>query len=104
MCVTGARDVLEHLEPAAAGTGDGPRRGPAVDRDGLDPVATAVLEQVPAHGGRGPAGIAGRAGVDLDTAVRQLGLLAAAGFIQRCDKGWRAVRAGSTGCLPGGSS
>ncbi len=104
MCVTGGRDVLEHLEPAAAGTGDGPRRGPAVDRDRLDPVATAVLEQVPARGGRGPAAIAVRAGVDLDTAVRQLGLLAAAGFVRRCDKGWRAVRAGSTACLPAGPS
>lgn len=104
MCVTGGRDVLEHLEPAAAGTGDGPRRGPAVDRDRLDPVATAVLEQVPARGGRGPAAIAVRAGVDLDTAVRQLGLLAAAGFVQRCDKGWRTVRSGSAGCLPAGSS
>jgi DNA processing protein len=104
MCVTGGRDVLEHLEPAVAGTGDGPRRGPAVDRDRLDPVATAVLEQVPARGGRGPAAIAVRAGVDLDTAVRQLGLLAAAGFVQRCDKGWRTVRSGSAGCLPAGSS
>jgi DNA processing protein len=104
VCVTGGRDVLEHLEPAAAGTGDGPRRGPAVDRDRLDPVATAVLEQVPARGGRGPAAIAVRAGVDLDTAVRQLGLLAAAGFVQRCDQGWRTVRSGTTGCLPAGSS
>jgi DNA processing protein len=104
MCVTGGRDVLEHLEPAVTGTGDGPRRGPAVDRDRLDPVATAVLEQVPARGGRGPAVIAVRAGVDLDTAVRQLGLLAAAGFVQRCDKGWRTVRSGSAGCLPAGSS
>jgi DNA processing protein len=100
MCVTGGRDVLEHLEPAVAGTGDGPRRGPAVDRDRLDPVATAVLEQVPARGGRGPAAIAVRAGVDLDTAVRQLGLLAAAGFVQRCDKGWRVAQAGSAQCSP----
>jgi DNA processing protein len=100
MCVTGGRDVLEHLEPAVAGTGDGPRRGPAVDRDRLDPVATAVLEQVPARGGRGPAAIAVRAGVDLDTAVRQLGLLAAAGFVQRCDKGWRVARPGSAQCSP----
>jgi DNA processing protein len=91
MCVTGARDVLEHLSPAAAGTGHGPRRGPALDLDQLDPVARAVLEQVPVRGGRGSAGIAVRAGVDLDTAVRELGLLAAAGFVRRCDLGWRAV-------------
>lgn len=98
MCVTGARDVLEHLRPAAAGTGQGPRRGPALDLDRLDPVARAVLEHVPARGGRGSAGIAVRAGVDLDTAVRELGLLAAAGFVRRCEVGWRAVpmRAGQT--------
>jgi DNA processing protein len=51
-----------------------------------------VLEHVPVRGGRGPAAIAVRAGVDLDTALRTLGLLAAAGFVQRCDQGWRAVR------------
>jgi len=50
---------------------------------------TAVLEAVPARGGRGPASIAMMAGVDLDTALRSLGLLAAAGFVQRCEKGWR---------------
>jgi DNA processing protein len=34
------------------------------------------------------------AGVDFDTALRCLGQLAAAGFVQRCERGWRA-------CLPG---
>jgi DNA processing protein len=86
--VTGARDVAglicpEGCEPL------GPRLGPAVPRDDLDPVMTAVLEAVPARGGRGPASIAMMAGVDLDTALRSLGLLAAAGFVQRCEKGWR---------------
>ncbi len=97
MCVTTARDVYEHLEPAGdngSASPAGPRRGPAVARDALDPATRAVLEQVPVRGGRGPASIAVRAGVDLDTAVRTLGLLAAAGFVQRCDKGWRAARPG----------
>jgi DNA processing protein len=97
MCVTGARDVLEHLSPAAEGAGAGPRRGPAVDRDSLGPTARAVLEQVPARGGRGPASIAVRAGVDLDTAMRELGLLAAAGFVRRCDQGWQTARVRSGG-------
>jgi DNA processing protein len=91
MCVTDARDVLEHVNPSAEGTG-GPRRGAALDRDRLDPTARAVLEQVPARGGRGPASIAVRAGVDFDTAVRELGLLAAVGYVRRCDQGWQAVR------------
>ncbi len=98
MCVTNAKDVVEHLNPGGsgdeAGAGPaGPRRGPAIDTDRLDPVTRAVLEQVPARGGRGPASIAIRAGVDLDTAVRTLGLLAAGGFVQRCDQGWRVRQA-----------
>ena len=55
---------------------------------------TAVLEAVPARGGRGPASIAITAGVDLDTALRCVGLLAAAGFVQRCEQGWRLRRTG----------
>jgi DNA processing protein len=89
LCVTGARDVIEHVSPIGADL-TGPRLGPAVPRDHLDPATTAVLEAVPLRGGRGPASIAVLAGVDLDTALRCLGLLAAAGFVQRCDQGWRA--------------
>lgn len=92
MCVTGASDVAEHLEPAGEDGGRGPRRGPAVARDRLDPAARSVLEHVPVRGGRGPASIAVRAGVDLDTALRSLGLLAAAGFVHRCEQGWRSTR------------
>jgi len=89
LLVTGARDVIEHVSPVGAELA-GPRLGPAVPRDHLDPVTAAVLEAVPARGGRGPASIAVLAGVDLDTALRCLGLLAAGGFVQRCDQGWRA--------------
>jgi len=88
LCVTGAKDVIEHVSPIGTDL-DGPRLGPAVPRDHLDPATTAVLEAVPARGGRGPATIAVLAGVNLDTALRCLGLLAAAGFVQRCDQGWR---------------
>jgi DNA processing protein len=93
LCVTGARDVVEHVSPLGTDLA-GPRLGPAVPRDHLDPVTTAVLEAVPPRGGRGPASIAVMAGVNLDTALRCLGLLAAAGFIQRCDQGWRATKGG----------
>jgi DNA processing protein len=91
MCVTAARDVLEHLEPAAGDGGTRPRRGPAVARDHLDPVSRVVLEQVPVRAAGAPASIAIRAGVDLDTALRSLGLLAAAGFVQRRERGWQAT-------------
>jgi DNA processing protein len=86
--VTGARDVIEAVSPS--GDGLEPRRqGPVYPRDGLDPVTTAVLEAVPSRGGSGPAAIAVTAGVDLDTVMGCLGALAAAGFIERCARGWR---------------
>jgi DNA processing protein len=92
MCVTCATDVAEHLGPPGMGLSHGPRRGSATARDGLDATAAAVLEEVPSRGGRGPASIAVRAAVDLDTALRCLGVLAASGFIERCELGWRAVK------------
>jgi DNA processing protein len=92
MCVTCASDVAEHIALPGAGSSTGPRRGQPRDRDLLDPVAVAVLEEVPIRGGRGPASIAVRAGVDLDTALRCLGLLAADGFVERCQLGWRAAK------------
>jgi len=91
VCVTSAADVLEHVCPLGEEQ-DALRLGPAVPRDSLDAVTAAVLEAVPLRGGRGPATIAGLAGVDLDTVLRCLGLLAAAGHIERCEQGWRARR------------
>ena len=88
MCVTGAQDVIEHASPVGEGLG-ARRRGPAYPRDRLDPVSTAVLEAVPARAGGGPAVIAAAAGVDLNTAIGCLGALAAAGFVERCARGWR---------------
>ena len=95
MCVTCAGDVLEHIGLEGDELSDvlrsgRPRTGPATPRDRLDPVALAVLEEVPVRGGRGPASIAVRAGVDLDTALGCLGSLAADGFVERCGLGWRA--------------
>jgi DNA processing protein len=92
MCVTCGSDVAEHIALPGAGPSDGPRRGPATARDMLDPASVAVLEEVPVRGGRGPASIAVRAGVDLDTALRCLGVLAVGGFVERCELGWRAAR------------
>jgi DNA processing protein len=93
MLVTCATDVLAHVALPADGTHHcGPRYGPATARDLLDPVAVAVLEEVPVRGGRGPASIAVRAGVDLDTALRCLGELSASGFVEHCDHGWRSRR------------
>ena len=95
ICVTGAWDVMEVL----SFPGDEPpgrARGPVLPRDALDPVTRQVLEAVPARAGRGPARIAVVAGVGFDTAMRCLGALAAAGFVERSDRGWR-IRRGPAG-------
>jgi DNA processing protein len=92
VCVTGARDVMELLEFSGDEPPPGQRRGPVLARDLLGPVDTQVLEAVPARTGRGPARIAIAAGVDFDTVMRCLGGLAAAGFVERCERGWRLRR------------
>ncbi len=91
VCVTGARDVMELLSFPGDEVPGSPR-GPLLPRDMLDPVTTRVLEAVPARAGRGPARIAISAGVDFDTVMRCLGELAAGGFVERCDRGWRVRR------------
>src|SRR5215471_9074567 len=91
ICVTDARDVMELLSFAE----DEPphsRQGPVLPRDLLDPVTSRVLDAVPAQAGRGPARIAATAGVDFDTVMSCLGALAAAGFVERCGRGWRLRR------------
>jgi DNA processing protein len=88
VCVSSAVQVLEQV--AAAGDHLPERgHGPVLPHDALDRVTARVLDAVPARAGYGPAAIAVSAGVDLDTAVRCLGALAAGGFVDRCDTGWR---------------
>jgi DNA processing protein len=93
-CVTSAADVIELIGPL----GEVPEipGQPAVPTDFLDPVTAGVLRCMTGRAGRGEATIATLAGVDLDTAMRCLGLLAAAGYAERCDKGWRTRK------IPGG--
>jgi DNA processing protein len=88
-CVTGARDIMELVAPLGDAE-SGSAREPAIPADDLDPVTASVLRAVAQRSGRGPATIATLAGVDLDTALRCLGLLGAAGYVERCDQGWRA--------------
>jgi DNA processing protein len=113
-CVTRAADVIEMLSPlgvpatsAATAVPPGSPGGATADavpsRDELDLDSARVLDALPARGAAGTSTIAVEAGVDLDTVLRCLGLLAGSGFIERCDRGWRlrkpshgiAVRSGS---------
>jgi DNA processing protein len=92
-CVTRADDIIEMLSPLGAADpprGPGPAAAAAVPaRDELDSDSARVLDALPARGAAGTSTIAAEAGVDLDTALRCLGLLAGSGFIERCDRGWR---------------
>jgi DNA processing protein len=87
--VTCAADITETLSPLEASGAATPHLGPQSPRDELDTDSARVLDALPARGGAGPSTIAAEAGVDLDTVLRCLGLLAGSGFIERCDQGWR---------------
>lgn len=88
VCVTGADEMIE-LVGEIGGDLAPERRGPVVPRDALSPAARAVLDAVPTRGGAETATIAIAAGVDITTALSCLGSLAAAGYVQRCPRGWR---------------
>jgi DNA processing protein len=112
MLVTSAADVIEHLSPvgaaqapvlaaateaparAQAGRRPASRRParPALDRDQLDLESAQLLDAMPGRGGMATTRIAQRAGVTPNTAIRVLGGLASAGFIERCEEGWRLPR------------
>ena len=107
-CVTRADDVIEMLSPLGAtltaagapaptpprrpGLGPAAATAPAPACDELDADSARVLDAVPTRGAAGTSTIAAEAGVDLDTVLRCLGLLAGSGFIERCDRGWRLRR------------
>ena len=98
-CVTRAADIIEMVSPLSVpdalappgGRGAAHEPGPdqAPSRDDLDNDSARVLDAFPARGRVGTAMIAVEAGVDLDTVLRCLGLLAGCGFIERCEGGWR---------------
>jgi DNA processing protein len=96
VCVTGSRDVMELLSPIgeimAPITGESPGATMRDGTEGLDLDCARVLEALPIRMGAGPAKVAVSAGVDLDTVLRCLGLLAASGFAERTARGWRLRR------------
>ncbi|MBB5999641.1 DNA-processing protein DprA [Streptomonospora salina] len=91
VCVTNTDDVVEQV--GSIGTdlreaGDGGAVGGGV----LDDTARRVLAAVPKRTCAGTASIAEAASTGIDTALSSLGLLAAAGFVERGASGWRAYR------------
>jgi DNA processing protein len=79
------------VSPLGAAVGAGPPAA-VLGRGALDPEEGAVLDALPLRGGIGPSAIAFKAGLDTDTVIRSLGALAAGGFAERCDRGWRLRR------------
>jgi DNA processing protein len=96
VCVTSAAEVLDQVGMAGDHLPD-PQHGTVLPHDALDQVTARVLDAVPARTGAGPGVIAASAGVDLDTAIRSLGALAAGGFVDRCQTGWRVRRPAGQG-------
>lgn len=91
VCVTTAHEVIELM--AAIGDDLSPEpRAPVLPRDRLDAESRSILEAVPSRSGAGPATIAVSAGVDLMTTLSHLGALAAAGYVERTEHGWRLRR------------
>jgi DNA processing protein len=106
-CVTRAADIIEMVSPLSVPDALAPAShrdpapvpgrttaDPAPSRDDLDHDSATVLDAFPARGRVGTSTIAVEAGVDLDTVLRCLGLLAGGGFIERCDRGWRLRKPG----------
>jgi DNA processing protein len=92
VCVTGVADVLELV--GSMGSDLAPQLMLPVDpRDDLDDVSRRVLESVPVRRAAGPASIAVTAGIAPQQVLRCLGGLAARGFVERIDAGWRLRRA-----------
>lgn len=89
--VTSAAEVVEFLSPVAPALTAG-RAAAVLGRDALGPEAAAVLDALPLRAGIGSSAIAVKAGLDMDTVIRSLGALAAGGFAERCDQGWRVRR------------
>ena len=114
--VTSAAEVTEHLSPVGeasfAGTAayaggvagpDAPAAGastaggrraasPVIPRDLLDLESATVLDAMPSRGGLGTLRVAQRAGLAPAATATCLGRLATAGFVERCDDGWRLRR------------
>ncbi|TDD20921.1 DNA-protecting protein DprA [Actinomadura sp. KC06] len=93
--ITRTEEIIEAVGRLGADLAP-PRHSPVLPRDRLEPVTRAVLEAFPARGPAGPAQLAVNAGVDLTTINAKLGLLAAAGFVERTSSGWRLTKVGKS--------
>jgi DNA processing protein len=68
------------------------RPKPVLPRDQLDLESAVVLDALPVRGGLGTTAVAAKAGLPPAEVLRLLGELAAGGFAERCERGWRVRR------------
>ncbi|MBQ1081593.1 recombinase family protein [Nocardiopsis sp. B62] len=85
-CVTRADDVLELVVPLGEAVPEG--AGPLVPAAELDRETARVLSAVTRRG-VGTAVVASNSTGNLEQTIRALGMLAAAGLVERCEAGWR---------------
>jgi len=90
-CVTSAADVIEIVGEFGADLAPLPEK-PVDPRDALDATTSRVLDAVPLRAAVGAARIARTAGIDAVQVGRELGRLAAGGFIENIEGGWRKKR------------
>ena len=83
---TDAAEVIQELLPVTTAPEAGNQ---ALPRDLLDLEAAQVLDAMPRRGGMSTVRVAQRAGLAPATTAGCLGKLAIAGFVERCDAGWR---------------
>ncbi|MEW1751404.1 DNA-processing protein DprA [Streptomyces angustmyceticus] len=92
--VTDADEVIELV--GSIGDLAPERQGPTRLRDLLDPVATRVLEALPARGTADTGRLAEEAGTPRDVTQSKLFELLSLGFVQRCGDRWELVRRAET--------
>ncbi|MEU7431805.1 DNA-processing protein DprA [Streptomyces sioyaensis] len=88
--VTDADEVIE-LVGSIGDLAPG-RRGPTLTRDLLDPIATRVLEALPAQGSTDAGRLAEEAGTPREVTQGKLFELLSLGFVQRCGGHWELAR------------
>ncbi|MFC9232213.1 DNA-processing protein DprA [Streptomyces decoyicus] len=92
--VTDADEVIELV--GSIGDLAPEREGPTRIRDLLDPVASRVLEALPARGSTDTARLAQEAGTPRDVTQGKLFELLSLGFVQRCGERWELARRAET--------
>ncbi|MCL2581200.1 MAG: DNA-processing protein DprA [Streptosporangiales bacterium] len=93
--VTSAGEAVEDVSRISDQPGETPvtpETGPVLPRDQLDPESATVLDALPVRGGLGTTDVAVKAGLPPADVLRLLGGLAAGGFAERCERGWRIRR------------